>query len=201
MKNRVNLYPRELRPTYDLLTLGFALGLWLAAALIIGFWQWQMHQQWTVLQAQEQATATQLAGLRTQVKRQVQQLDREPSQALVEQIQLLQRQIAAQQEVLAMLAQRERTDKPGYASLMDDLARLHHPDIWLTHINMTDDRIQLEGGTRTAEALPQWLSLLSQGNSLTGTEFATVQLIRDEQENLGFVLSSTAADTIRESRQ
>ena len=201
MKNRVNLYPRELQPRFELMTPGLVLSLWLVAALAVGLFSWHANSDLQSLQARQQALAGQLTGLRTQVRLEVQRLDKEPSETLVTQIQALQGKIAAQQQVLGMLAQRDRRDKVSYAALMRDLANHHHPDIWLTHMQISGEQISLQGGTRTSEALPRWLSGLSDARSMAGTEFASVQLIRDERDGLSFLLTSSLAAPLTEAPQ
>lgn len=193
MKFRVNLYPQELRPRYELITLSFVFCIWiLAIGLVGGIW-WYASDQLVQWQSLDSSQEQRLQAERTNLRNQAQLMHQEPSETLAQRVVELQKQVALRQQILSLL-QKQHQPNGGYAALMLDLAKYHHDKVWLNRIRVVDDQLLLQGGTTEGNAVPDWLAQLAQSPNFHGQEFATIQLNRDEQDNLQFMLSSELAN-------
>ncbi|WP_102794497.1 PilN domain-containing protein [Bowmanella denitrificans] len=193
MKFRVNLYPQELRPRYELITLSFVFCIWILAIGLVGGSWWYASDQLAQWQSLDSSQEQRLQAERTNLRNQAQLMHQEPSETLAQRVVELQKQVALRQQILSLL-QKQHQPNGGYATLMLDLAKYHHEKVWLNRIRVVDDQLLLQGGTTEGSAVPDWLAQLAQSPNFQGQEFATIQLNRDEQDNLQFMLSSELAN-------
>ncbi|WP_416307192.1 PilN domain-containing protein [Neptunicella sp. SCSIO 80796] len=191
MKNRINLYTQEMRPKLALFTLdfvGFVCGVALAIILLSYFWVTQraeqLSQQYAQLNLQSDQLQLQLNQLSSRLA------SRKPDPQLTKQVQDLDDELQNKQRVLAGLSSITDMQSRNYPELMQELASIQQPELWLTHIQAENTKVRLEGGIQQAEILPAWLDKLAKTDFFRGQDFAQAQVYRDPDEQLRFVISS-----------
>ncbi|MDF2179144.1 PilN domain-containing protein [Aliiglaciecola sp. CAU 1673] len=193
MKQRVNFYFDEFKPKLTLFTLNTVIGLWCLALLVILFFWWLGHQQWQQLSEEQENVASELRIMKDTLDQQNARQGQPPNPILNAEVLQLDRQLISKTQVLKQLAKLETKQSSGYGTLMEGLARQHHPDIWLSRIQVDEHGVLLQGGTLASTSIPKWLDGLKAEEYFRGMAFSTVQMQRDEQDRLMFQLSSRQA--------
>jgi Tfp pilus assembly protein PilN len=191
MKDQVNFYQPSLKPGSESVNLNLVLICCLIATVLVTSWSIYSSvglEQW---QAREKAQKQDLENIRQKLQQVTANLDTQPDIALVQQAEQLQRQIQAQNSLLGRLRNEQQTGRGTYAQLMLALASQHQEDIWLTHIAVTGNRLQLQGKSLSAESVPRWLKSLSESDYFIGTRFGSLKVFRDEEQLLNFILGAT----------
>lgn len=193
MKSRVNLYsdsllPPELRLSFlhftrvaALILLFFvaAIGISYRLVTVIESQKSVLTQKKRVLDSEKQLLEAQLA-------------KRVPNPALVAEVDLKARQLELKQMLLGKLSQKEALTSQGYSPLMKDLARVADSSIWLSHIQVNENRFIFEGFSSSPQSVPNWIDRLKNTTTLKGHAFASMTMNRGEDTPLSFKLTSVA---------
>lgn len=114
--------------------------------------------------------------------------------ALEKQENELRQGLLAKQQFLAMLRAQSDTHDTRFSDLLDGLASLDPPDLWLTRIGVSapGPQLSLTGLTAQAKALPDYLAALSSEPVFTGLRFRMLNLERgaDQSRYLTFSVST-----------
>ncbi|MCH8492842.1 MAG: PilN domain-containing protein [Idiomarina sp.] len=198
MKHSINLFQADLIPEQPWLTLPRILFviLLLIVALVAakGVMSWQVSG----LQS-ELATAT---AQRANAQQQITQLGGQlaairPDARLQAEVLRLEAEVLTRQRLLAELQRRGQLDQHDYASLLSDLARLHRDGLWLTRIQQRQGSVILHGKAVDASLLPLWMQQFKTAATLSASRFNMVELKRDDQDILNFILQGTPASASR----
>lgn len=193
MSQQINLYQpifRRQRKIFSAVTIMQAAGLFVVGLLAIyGFARWQvasLESQVESLEAQRDAAMTQLQTLTgtPQVAR---------SRLLDRQLTSLEQETAQKQRLLAALETRRFGNDAGFSAHLSALARQRVNGLWLTRITLSESAVELAGRTEAGELVPRYLSRLGQETAFAGTDFARIELSRDDERaaSVAFTVSTT----------
>lgn len=202
MKYRVNLFPQELKPKLQLVTLNFMLFIWCVSILVMFVLAEHFQERYLVTQKRTQAIQTDYNTKKTLLETLTKARDnRAQDPKLLESVKRLQGEERAKYLLLSELKGREQMKNQGFSVLMKDLAENHIPDIWLTRISISEQKIWIEGGALKSEKLPVWVSQLKESEYFRGRDFAGARMFRNEQDELNFVISSDLGELILQEGQ
>ena len=193
MKSSINFYQESLKPRHDPLPLALVVKIFIAAfvvlAVVIALQVWRNNHQ----QQQLQELTQQHSHLKAEVAELNKQLaQRRDTKNLQQQLEQQQR---AEQHRLSLLAylQGKGSGAPlTYSVLMNDLARYHNPQVWLTEINISQRHVQLQGKTAVPSEIAPWLKQLRNSNYFLGKEFSVLEF--DQSDELRQFNVSTRID-------
>ncbi|GGD61827.1 PilN domain-containing protein [Lacimicrobium alkaliphilum] len=191
MKNQVNFYQPSLKPDAESLNLTLVLVCCLLAMIFIAGWSLYSSAEVDKWQATEKTEKRQLEEARLRLQHVTDELNAQPDKRLVQQAELLQKQILAQKYLLKQLDNKQQAGRGTYAQLMLALASQHQQDIWLTRFSVTGSRLQMQGKSLNAESVPRWMEKLGKSDYFIGTEFGSLKVFRDEDRQLNFILGAT----------
>ena len=109
---------------------------------------------------------------------------------LLSSVEKLQNEVRDKALLLEELRGREQLKNQGFSTLMEDLSFSHVDGVWLTRININEQRIRMEGATLESSKVPLWVSKLKDSNYFAGRSFAGARMFRDDADELNFVISS-----------
>ena len=193
MKTKVNLYSPELQPKLRLLTLQVTLvDCTLVLLLFSGFWLYAFieHQSLSADASLSEQQKNQHLNIVRGLQTELANVKKDP-QLLIKVEQNLQI-LALKERVLKELQGQEDLKNNGFARLMLELADNHQSGLWLSHISLDGRKVQLEGGAIESSLIPKWLNNLGATAYFKGQEFSDTRLFRNEQEELNFIISSSA---------
>ncbi|WP_151173525.1 PilN domain-containing protein [Pseudoalteromonas ruthenica] len=193
MKSSINFYQESLQSRHDPLPLALVVKIFIAAfvvlAVVIALQVWRNNHQ----QQQLQELTQQHSHLKADVAELNKQLaQRRDTKNLQQQLEQQQR---AEQHRLSLLAylQGKGSGAPlTYSALMNDLARYHNPQVWLTEINISQRHVQLQGKTAVPSEIAPWLKQLRNSNYFLGKEFSVLEF--DQSNELRQFNVSTRID-------
>ncbi|EKO3695237.1 MSHA biogenesis protein MshI, partial [Vibrio metschnikovii] len=187
----LNFYPRHLHPKTDHFSLRNVIvalsGVTLVMLAVAGFYAYQttqLDQQVALAQQQTDRLNQQLAEL------QQQQAKHRPSAGKVAAIERIKRQIAGQQASLSAMDQFTHSQQEGYSGIMNALASVAHRDISLTHIEISPNRLDIQGLATEAKVIPYWIGKFKQQTPLVGRNFERLTMGRNEQDLVTFELKT-----------
>ncbi|MBC3766101.1 PilN domain-containing protein [Neptunicella marina] len=195
MKYRVNLYLQELRPKVALYTLKFVVFVWGVAfltMLAIGLWLQSSLTEINTKYDQQLQRSNQLQTELSALTRQLSQRTKSP--VLLKKLDELTQTYQDKQYVMAELATLNAHSSKDFASLMQNLAKVHQEDLWLTRIKVNGNDVRFEGGVSYGDVVPQWLTELAKTPFFKGQKFAKTRIQRDENSGLSFVITTSRDD-------
>ncbi|MFV0576256.1 MAG: MSHA biogenesis protein MshI [Vibrio sp.] len=188
---KVNLYPQFLRPKKDPFSFSAVVGSWLLLAvtmcLVFGVYSFKnrgLDSQITELNHKSDNLMTQVKDLNTKLA------EHKPSAAKLAAIDRLQEDIKAKQEALTAIAGFDTKKQAGYSGVMKGLAAINRDDISLNKIDITDDKMNIEGLARSPEVVPSWLQQFKDELNLVGRSFTNLSIGRNEDDIVIFSLQS-----------
>lgn len=191
MKNRVNLFPAELKPKLKLFTVGAVLLSWALSGIILFSVSQSYQATYDDFQASTKSTQNQYNNQKRVLDSLTDMRDnRAQDAALLAAVEKLQSEVRDKKLLLDELRGREQLKNQGFSTLMFDLAESHVPDIWLTRISINESKIRLEGSTLESSKVPLWVSNLRDSSYFAGRSFAGAKMFRDDEDDLNFVISS-----------
>tara|TARA_R110000868_G_scaffold202347_2_gene450081 strand:- start:1257 stop:1883 length:627 start_codon:yes stop_codon:yes gene_type:complete len=193
MKTKVNLYSPEFHPKLRLLTLQVTLvACTLVLLLFSGVWLYAFaeHQSLSADASLSEQQKSQHLNTVKALQTELANVKKDP-QLLIKVEQNLQI-LALKERVLKELQGQEDLKNNGFARLMLELADNHQSGLWLSHISLDGRKVQLEGGAIESSLIPKWLNNLGATAYFKGQEFSDTRLFRNEQEELNFIISSSA---------
>lgn len=197
MKNRVNLYHPEFRPTLRVLSLSIVLTTWAFATIFCGLvYVYLTSEQQNLLSeiAHMEHNKQQNKILVEELQNAVDNLKVDPK--LLKQVETDQQLISIKKHILNELSGQEQLKSKGYSDLMKDLAQYSQVGLWLTHINLDGMSVVIRGAATDSAIVPKWLSSLGQTDYFSGQEFANTRLYRDSEQQLNFVISTSKEHSI-----
>ena len=200
MKYRVNLFPEDLKPKLHLFTVGFVLLMWLFSGVVLFAVSESYHREFKELQAATRDTQQKYNQQTRMLKMLTEARDtRAQDPALLAEVQKLQNEARDKGLLLDELRGREQLKNQGFSMLMEDLAVSHVDGVWLTRININEQKIRIEGATLESSKVPFWVSRLKDSDYFSGRSFAGARMFRDVDDELNFVISSESVELAIES--
>jgi len=185
MKQQVNLYTPELRPTKQWLRTGTAgalvglVAVILLAAMAFGHWQNRaLEQQVDRLEQQNWTLESAVATMASQVQARQPDSDLEASLARVTET------ITRRQRLLEQVEGLATHNHGGFSGRLSALARQVPEDLWLTSVRLQSlpSTMRLEGRTRAADLVPSYLARLGEEPAFIGETFSDFRLQRPDAE-------------------
>lgn len=195
MKYRVNLFPQELKPKLQLVTLNFVFFMWAVSIGII--WFLSQHYQDSYMEMENRTKASQMEYNNKKNLLETLEIARDnraQDPKLLATVKKLQSEERAKYLLLSELQGREQLKNKGFSLLMKDLSQQHIPEIWLTRINVSERKIRIEGGAVESSKVPFWVDKLKNSEYFAGRDFAGARMFRNEEDELSFVISSELAE-------
>lgn len=192
VKHQINLLQDELFPEQPLFTLSRILWLWgLALAVLVAFA--------FVLSNQENALRQEANSMLAEKRHQqeiISQLEaklasHKASRELEEKLDTLKTVIKNKRSIYAYLTDKEDSYISGFSQAMSELALMHHKNVSLTEIRITESQLRFGGVARTAGAVPQWLAKFEQSSVLSGKLFNHFELSEGDEKYIEFTVSSS----------
>lgn len=191
MKTRVDLYLQELRPRYELLTLGTCLFAWILALFVVAGATLWVKQSSQALQVEALQVDAQFKSKKQLVDVLTAKRDsRSKDPKLVSEIESLQRMLAGRRAILNELKKQEQLKSQGFSGLMLGLAQNQQDDLWLTRVRIEEQQLLLTGGASESASLPRWISKLQQSEFFQGRQFKAAKLYRDDTDLLVFEIGT-----------
>ncbi len=188
----VDLYPLHLRPQKQWLTLGNIVASWvlllLLSAGLYGYYWYQnnlLFQQVTQLRQQQAELQVQSQKLTADVASKTQ------SPAKLAKIDRLKQDVADKQISLQVIEQFDERQLQGYSNVMVGLANVANSDISLTHIQISQQQMNISGMARTPKVVPSWVQTFKNQMGLAGQSFQNLSISRDDADRVVFSLRST----------
>jgi MSHA biogenesis protein MshI len=185
IKQQVNLYTPELRPTRQRLhagTAGALVGIVLVIVVVVmafGRWHNQTLEQ-RVERLEQQNRNLEMAV--TTMANQVQA--RQPDPGLEISLARITETIARRQRLLEQVEGLATQNHGGFSERLSALARQVPEDLWLTSVRLQSlpTAMRLEGRTRAAELVPSYLERLGGEPAFVGETFGDFRLQRPDDE-------------------
>ncbi len=177
MKTRINFYHKTLRVRRDPVPLSGMITLWLGALLIIAItWAFYSYKTYSNKLDLEQNRQYLKQG-KAQLEVVKQQLAEKQNKALfINELKTLQQEVLHKQQIFTYLELSTDQSTTDYAQVMQDLAKYHEPNIWLTHIKFAGKSVTLQGQVSQSKFLPIWFSNLKQSSFFIDKEFSVLEL-------------------------
>ena len=177
MKTRINFYHKTLRVRRDPVPLSGMITLWLGALLIIAItWAFYSYKTYSNKLDLEQNRQYLKQG-KAQLEVVKQQLAEKQNKALfINELKTLQQEVLHKQQIFTYLELSTDQSATDYAQVMQDLAKYHEPNIWLTHIKFAGKSVTLQGQVSQSKFLPIWFSNLKQSSFFIDKEFSVLEL-------------------------
>ncbi|WP_240916827.1 PilN domain-containing protein [Pseudoalteromonas sp. Z1A8] len=177
MKTRINFYQKSLRVRRDPVPLSGMITLWLGALLIIAitwaFYSYKAYSSELDLEQNRQYLKQGKAQLEV-VKQQL--AEKQKKTLFINELKTLQQEVLHKQQIFSYLEQSSNQSATDYAQVMQDLAKYHEPNIWLTHIKFVGQSVTLQGQVSQSKSLPMWFNNLKQSPFFIDKEFSVLEL-------------------------
>jgi MSHA biogenesis protein MshI len=182
MKHSINLYPQELRPRLEMLTvytvlvaMGFSgLGLWGVNNYLVANND-KLAQEVRVMESEVTRKASVLAIINAELD------NRGEDPALLNLSNVKERELREKLQLFDALNQRDTLKTQSFADLMSTLAALPNRDLWLTNITVVGNDLVFHGMARNAQAVPQWVGQLSAHDYFVGKRFSSANIQRNDE--------------------
>lgn len=168
MRQQVNLYLPEFRPSREWLNATRVLWLVLAAALIMA--AVSGYDYWRLTRLQDQQ-ATLQSGL-DELARETEELERRVAEAmsneqLQQELETRQARLQRTRNLLDFLEDTRLGGTEGFSAIMKDLSRASFQGLWLTdvHIAQGGEVVTLQGVARQSAMVPGFIGRLGNGES------------------------------------
>jgi Tfp pilus assembly protein PilN len=158
---RINLYTAEFRPRRQYLSLpnvavAAVIALLLGVLIFAGQWWHGTHLRSELAELQTNVTTARSELENAKVKLAV----HVPSSELAAQLTQRSEEVAAKDELLAALKNTPQLTRKGYSPVLASLTRHPLAGLWLTHVDIVGDEVNLSGLTRKAELVPDYVDTL-----------------------------------------
>ena len=195
-KNRVNLLQPVLLPVRQYITLNttvFGWGIMFLFMTSLYFYQTnrlaQLETVHTNIQQEFNQQNILLAELQTALA------GRKVDQKLVSELALLKSLLKNKQALQSKMSDHFHSSVAGLARIMTELAKFHHVDISLQHVQIDNDTIVIKGVAQNAEAVPNWLSGFESSTFLSGQQFAEFSIEVQKDNVTRFSVSTLIGGT------
>lgn len=185
MAGQINLYDPALRKKRDWLKLAnVALGAALLLLGVIGA-GWLARSGLPELNAQVRAGEAQLEELQAQVQTLGQRVaEQKPDPRLEQELAMTRRLIEMRGIVLQTLRQRLGAETPTFAELLQGLANLAMPGVWITGFiwDAARNEMEIRGRTTDPALLPEYIRRLNREPAIRGRAFAALNIAEGKAE-------------------
>ncbi len=191
MKLIANLYSDELKPKQERFSLNLVAGS--VATVFVVMLAVALGANWYA--NYQQSSAQELARKSSQLQQQVVAQQRKLQLALNDvnlqnQISELETSLNQRERLLLQMRQVTETGQTSFGEILNDLARANRSSIWLHRILIADNQLTLQGHTKQAQALPQWLNSFPDYNTLKNRNFGVFELSDTQAGALKFTVGS-----------
>jgi len=190
-KNSINLLQEDLIPKQALVTLPRVALLWSIVFVFMLSWAFLNDYQATQLDVKQlelkRIKANQdnlLAQLQDKLK------TNQADSKVIEELTMLKHILKNKNVLLGELSDPTHTSVAGFASAMTELSAMHHKDISLQHVNITNQDLTFSGLARSPDAVPAWLAKFEASKFLSGKSFINFSLNENDQNLTEFLVSS-----------
>lgn len=187
----VNLFPADLKPKKDHLTLkNVATGWGAVAALLLlsaSYFQYQksqLEQELQLFRAQESEFKQQVTSLEERLDK------HKPTAAKVAAVARLKLEIEAKRNSLEAVGEFDDSQQQGYSGVMRSLSKLGRDDISLSSIVIDSTTLDLKGLAREAKSIPNWVNQFKSEINLVGRSFEKLKIGRNEHDVITFELKT-----------
>lgn len=187
MSQQINLYEPRLRPRHELATgrnVGVVTLLLVVLMTALAVWTGTGAAR---RESEAAALQKQLVGEQERLAATVKVLaERKVSPALAAELDAAKAQLAARQEVTAVLDSGRFGNTEGFAAVMTGFARQTRADLWLTgfRVTMGGDEIEIRGRALDPATLPLYMQSLSGEPVFQGRRFAALEMQDVEPEEV-----------------
>ena len=182
----VNLLSAELIPQHDPFTLK-ELGVAVAVMLFFlgSFSAWQAYELWSA-QRTAQVSEKKLAFLNQEITQLQSATKKEPDSALIQMLTTLEGKREEQRHLAAVLE--KEPINHGFEAHLTDLASIEMRSLWFESISLDHGgkSIELKGFSESAEQVPLYLSMLSEGKAFSGYSFDGLRIKRETDVLVSF---------------
>lgn len=190
-KFTINLLQAELLPEKVLLTFPRVVGLWVATLLLMVSWALITHYQYTSINKQQNHLQLEKNRQKAAMTKLEQQLvNRKVDAALEEKLATIKLLLRHKDSLLGKLTDTKQTFVSGFAMAMGELSELHHNDIRLQGIKISNDDMSFRGIAKKPETVPAWLAGFQYSTLLSGKAFVHFKLTKNEDNLTEFIVSS-----------
>jgi Tfp pilus assembly protein PilN len=193
-KNSINLLQKDLLPKQALVTLPRVVLLWTLAFVVMISWAFLNNYQATQLglkQLELSRIKTNQDNLLAQLQDKI-KANRADSK-VIDELTMLKVFLKNKNVLLRELSDPSHTSVAGFAASMTELSAMHHKDISLHHVNITNQDLTFSGLARSPDAVPAWLAKFETSKFLSGKSFINFSLNENEQKLTEFLVSSKAS--------
>lgn len=200
-KFTINLLQPELLPKHPLLTLSKVVGIW--GLLLVIMIAWGGYSQLTTEQLAQ--NYQQLSQQQQQQQKLLDELQQKVSSNradanLMERLATLKLVLINKKDLHRQLTDQSQTFAAGYSSAMTELATLHHKDISLKQVQISQGQLFFKGLAKQPDIVPKWLAGFESSTFLSGKNFTHFSLSENDQGLTEFSVSSTGDDKNGEPR-
>ena len=195
MSQQINLFNpifMKQRKYFSLLAMLQALAMIIAGSLIFyGYAIYQVGQ----LNRQSEENTKRYNGEQLRLARFVTEFSPQQSNQLLQgEVQLLEKQVAGQDEIIEVLKSGAVGNTIGYSEYMRAFSRQVLQGLWLTGFKVSGDaaQISLSGGVLSPELLPAYIQRLGRERIMKGKTFSTL-IMQQPKLDMGAGASQTAA--------
>lgn len=191
----VNLYPEHLKPKKEKFNLNIVAASWVVMFLfmmvIYGVYSYKNHQ----LNQSISAENRQVTKLTNEVSDLTKKLAaHKTSPAKLAAVARLQDDVKTKQESLKVISSFDSQLQVGYSGIMLGLSSIDRSDISLTHIDIVNGKMNVQGLAKSPEVIPSWVQQFKGEMNLVGRTFESLSIGRDENDVVIFSLHSKPED-------
>ncbi len=190
-----NLYPEDMRPKKEWLTLTNVVASWLLGGLLIGggwgYFYWQEMKTSELLVIENRT----LSGLNSQhATLEAQLAARQPSEETLQRVRVLEKSIADNRASMRAIDAHDDSLTVGYAGVMKDLAAIHRQDVSLRRIAIRGPMMDIKGYAAAPESVPAWVQQFKSRPHLIERGFRHLAIERDVNQDLQFTLQTNTVN-------
>lgn len=186
MTQSVNLYPQDMRPRQDVLTLTQLAASCLGILVLVMLGSWYAAWHATVAVEKKEIAETQLAQARKAVAAADERLQRRVNDpSLIAELEQLRQILANQEGLLQQVKHINRQSEQGFSDVMLGLSRQAVDGVWLTHLEIDRETgaLALAGLTENGSLVPRYLEQLRSETAFAGRRFRYFRLDRPEDDS------------------
>lgn len=163
---------------------------WLAirglVALLLALTGMALSTEWKLRELREaEAKAQQaLAEIKVTLEKKRRDAGLEQSEAMAQQMTLLQRQVDAKREWADLLQKGELGNPSGYSQLMETLAAVHVEGVWLQDVDMAKggQALTIVGKSLSGEAVMRYIGQINDAFKPMGVQFSSVEIMQESAD-------------------
>jgi MSHA biogenesis protein MshI len=183
MRQEVNLYTDELRPSKEPLQASTAVVAVVVAAIAIAASAFFVRYQERQIQDRLQALNSDIQAVESRVGEMTDKVEsQQVDSRTIEAVSRITAEIAQRRQLLAEVARLVGDESSRFSPYMTALARQVPDQLWLTgfSVNLINNQVRLSGRTRSGDQVPVYLERLGREPVFGGRRFERLMLQRSE---------------------